>query len=217
MIWIEVLTEGSSDVPTVREILCRRFKLTENEHFRVHPHQGRGNLPSKPMTQPDPKNRSLLHQLPAKLRAYAKSLPEGSLVLVLVDADKTPFSELLQQLKDMHEALPQKPSVLFRIAVEETESWFLADPGAVKAAYPNANLKKIKSIAPDAVVGAWERLAEALGHEIKLISNSGVLKTQWAEKIAPHLNFDAPKSPSLVKVVEGLSRYLDENKVEGSS
>ena len=37
MIFLEVLTEGSSDVPAVKEILTRRFNLKENEHFRIHP------------------------------------------------------------------------------------------------------------------------------------------------------------------------------------
>lgn len=213
MIWIEVLTEGSSDVPTVKEILSRRFKLIENEHFRIHAHQGRGELPSSLLSAPDPRNRSLLHQLPAKLRAYAKSLTENSLVLVLVDADNTPCVELLQKLKDMYEALPHKPKVLFRIAIEETESWFLADTDAIKAAYSTAKLKRVKTITPDSVVGAWEVLAEALGYEVKLIRNSGMLKAQWAENIAPHLDLIEPKSPSLNKVVEGISVYLNNSSL----
>ncbi len=209
MIWIEVLTEGSSDKPTIREILCRRFKLVENEHFRIHPHQGRGELPLNPLSMPEPKNRSLLHQLPTKLRAYAKSLAKNALVLVVVDADRTPCTELLQRLNEMYAVLPNKPNVLFRIAVEETESWFVADTDAIKQAYSTAKLTKIKKLAPDAVIGAWEHLAEALGHEVKSISNSGALKAQWAEKIAPHLDLVNPKSPSLRKVIEGVSRYIN--------
>jgi Domain of unknown function (DUF4276) len=208
VIRIEVLTEGSSDVATVKEVLKRKFGLAEEEHFRIHPHHGRGSLPANPLALPDQRNRTLLHQLPAKLRGYSHWLDSNSIVLVLVDADDTPCDQLLRDLKIMYAALPKKPQVLFRIAIEETESWFLADTKAIKAAYPSARTASLRKIKPDTVVGAWERLAEALGHDVKSIQNSGALKTQWAEKISPNLDLDHPKSPSLHKLIEGLSRYL---------
>lgn len=51
--FIEVLTEGASDVPVVREVLVRQFGLNEHVDFRIHPHCGRGNMPTNPLAQPD--------------------------------------------------------------------------------------------------------------------------------------------------------------------
>lgn len=206
MTWFEVLVEGASDVPAVREVLTRRFGLTEEEHFRIHAHQGKGTLPPNPLTRPDPNQRQLLHQLPAKLRGYAKSLPHDSVVLVLVDADDVPCVDLLASLNGMLANLPVRPArVLFRLAIEETESWFVADAAAVKRAFPKANVTALKRLAPDAIVGAWERLAEAIGTPLQ---SSGTDKRRWAAQICPHLDLDEPKSPSLKKLISGIEREL---------
>lgn len=201
MSWIEVLVEGSSDVPTIREVLTRKFSLIENQHFRIHPHKGRGDLPSNILKNPELQNRSLLYQLPAKLKGYSTWLTKKDWVLVVVDADDTPCHELLSDLQTMLQRLPKVPRVLFRIAIEETESWFIADAAAVKSAYPNAHLINLKKITPDAICGAWEKLKEA-------IQATGKDKTAWAEAIAPHLDFDTPSSPSLKKLIEGIEQEL---------
>ena len=113
------------------------------------------------MARPDPKNRTLLHQLPAKLRGYAH-LGSAYCVLVLVDA--------------------------------------------VKAAYPRADRRKLGRVTPDAVVGAWEKLADALGS--RRAQHSGADKTEWARNIAPHLNLNQPRSPSLAALVSGVSKVI---------
>ena len=204
--FIEVLTEGSSDVPVVREVLVRHFGLKESVDFRIHAHRGRGNLPINPLSQPDPKHRGLFDQLPAKLRAYGKYMNEQCLVLVLVDVDNDDCAQLLAKLNALLNILPTKPPrVLFRLAIEETESWFLADTNAIKKAFPKAKLGGLQNIAADSRVGAWEKLAECLGHKP---SHGAPKKTNWAEQISPHLNFDTPLSPSLGKLISGLKREL---------
>jgi Domain of unknown function (DUF4276) len=202
MSWIEVLVEGSSDAPAIREVLTRHFKLTEGQHFKIHPHKGRGNLPHKILKNPELQNQSLLHQLPKKLRSYGTFFPNDHWVLVVVDADDTPCHELLNDLEQMLRSLPIKPRVLFRLAIEETESWFIADTAAVKRAYPKADIALLKKIPLDAICGAWEKLQEA-------IHAKGKDKTAWAEAIAPHLNLSAPSSPSLKKLIEGIGRELN--------
>lgn len=207
MIWIEVLVEGASDLPAVKEVLERRFELVEGEHFRMHAHKGKGELPENVLKTPDRKRRGLLDQLPAKLRGYGKSLEAHSLVLVVIDADDQDGDELLAQLEAMLTLLPDKPQVLFRLAIEETESWFIADIEALRKAYPNAvDVRGLRRIPPDAVVGAWEKLAEALGVDKKMVA--GTTKFQWAQKIAPYLDLDHPKSPSLKKLVDDMSGFL---------
>ena len=196
--FLEVFVEGASDAPVVREILSRRFELSEGAHFRVHPHAGKGQLPANPNSRPNPKHRGLLDQLPAKLRGYAHT---GHHVVVLVDADDTDCRVLLNDLHSMYKQLRKKPqNVLFRIAVEEIESWFIADHNAVKRAYPRAKTSLLPST-PDQIIGAWEQLAAALGC-------AGANKSQWAQNIAPHLDLNTPRSPSLQAFIRGIGRIV---------
>jgi hypothetical protein len=107
--------------------------------------------------------RGLLDLLPTTLCGMGRYCGEHECVLVLVDADKTPCRELLSELNAMLASLPHKPPrVLLRLAIEETESWFIADTQAVRKAYPEANLQVLRVIKPDAIIGAWEKLAEAI-------------------------------------------------------
>ena len=206
MILLEVLVEGKSDAPAIKEALQRKFRLIENFHFRVHAHKGKGKLPAKLLNKPDPKHRGLLDQLPAKLIGYGKSLQNG-LVLVVIDADDTPPEQLAADLESMLTKLPIKPRVLFCLAVEETESWFIADIAALELAYPKGLKKQIlRNIEPDAVVGAWEKLAAALSIDPKKVS--GVDKYEWALRISPHLDLDSPKSPSFNKLIADLNIEL---------
>ncbi len=201
MTWVEVLVEGSSDVPLVRELLTRRFSLIEGMHFKIHPHRGRGNFPNKILKNPELQNRSLLYQLPAKLRGFSTWFKKNQWVLVLVDADDSDPDELLNDFNLMLEQLPSCPNVIFGVAIEETESWFIADIPAVKKAFPKADVKALSKIEPDSICGAWEQLAQA-------ISANGKDKTAWASAIAPHINFDSPASPSLQKTIEKIEQQL---------
>jgi Domain of unknown function (DUF4276) len=207
MSWIEVLVEGSSDAPAIREVLTRRFALIEDQHFKIRPHVGRGNLPHKILKNPELQNRSLLYQLPAKLKGFSTWFTKEHWVLVVVDADDTPFKDLLNDLQGMLQKLPKAPRVLFRIAVEETESWFIADTNAVKKAFPKSNINGLKRIELDSICGAWERLAEA-------IQAKGKDKTAWAEAIAPHLDLDKPPSPSFQKLITGIDHELKLSKTQ---
>ena len=208
MIWLEVLVEGASDSPTVKEVLERKFQLVEGEHFRIHAHKGKGRLPANPLSRPDLKHQGLLDRLPATLRGFGKSLPKNAVVLVVVDADDQPGDILLDQLNEMLSALPLKPKVMFRLAIEETESWFIADVDAVHKAFPGkVNKNVLKNISPDAVVGAWEKLAVALGFNPKMVA--GPTKFEWAKRIAPHLNLDNPNSPSFRKLIEGIALLVE--------
>ncbi len=203
--FFEVLVEGDADVPTLKTILERRFALAENRDFRIHPHRGKGTLPANPLAIPDRSRQGLLDQLPAKLRGYGKSLGQDYCVLVVVDADDEDCRALKQSLIAMLDSLPTRPPcVLFRIAVEETESWFIADVQAVRTAYPRAKTRDLSRIAPDAVIGAWEALGRAIG-ELDVKDKPG-----WARRIAPHLSLSPALSPSLCALIEGIQRVLDE-------
>lgn len=206
MMRLEVLVEGAADTPVVREVLTRRFKLVEGLDFRIHPHKGKGKLPHDVLSPPEPHRQGLLDQLPAKLRGWSY-LGDEACVVVLVDADDESCIDLLARLNALLARLHKRPKrVLFRLAIEETESWFIADTNAVKSAYPRAKTGKLRRISPDAVVGAWEMLANALGVPGSQVS--GAAKYEWAESISPHLDLDYPRSPSMRKLISGLAREL---------
>lgn len=204
--YFEVLVEGASDAPTVKEIMQRKFGFEHGHDFRVHPHRGKGRLPDDPLARPDTRHRGLLDQLPAKLRGMSW-MDANYCLIVLVDADVQNCVELKQQLVDLYQVLEQKPqNVLFRIAVEEMESWFVADLDAVKLAYPRANIDSLRAIAPDSIIGTWERLAESLGKYPAQCRGSD--KYEWTQNISPHLNLDMPFSPSMRAFITGIDSYL---------
>ncbi len=70
--------------------------------------------------------------------------------------------------------------VLFRIAIEETEAFFLGDPKALKAAFPRAKLARMKHYEQDGICGTWELFQAVVGAERPD-------KVQWALNMAPHL------------------------------
>lgn len=200
--FFHILVEGLSDVPTVREIMCRHVGVAEGAHFRIHPHKGKGELPK---TQKALADFSLLGQLPATLRAYAHK-GQNHCIVVLMDADRDDCLKLKKNLVSMWSKLnPKPPKVLFRIAIEEMESWFIADTNAVLAAYPTANVAHLTTIPPDSVVGAWEELAKSIGLDPEKCS--GADKEDWAIAISPKLDLDNPKSPSLATFIRGIEMH----------
>jgi len=203
--FFEVLVEGTSDVPTVREILSRRFQFKEDDHFRIYPHQGKGRIPTNPNRKPEIAKRGLLDQLPAKLRGYA-SRPADYIIVVLVDADNDDCIDLKTRLTKLYQDTNPRPkNVLFRIAIKEIESWFLADREAIKKAYPKARLGKIPKGNLEKVVDAWERLAGVLGIDVKTCG--GQEKLNWAEAISPHLELDNPNAQSLRAFIDGIEKH----------
>jgi len=204
--FFHVLAEGLSDIPAVHEILVRGIGITAGADFRIYPHKGKGQIPTDIHAPPRKTDRTLLGQLPAKLRAYGQK-GKDHCVVVLVDADKDNCRSLKNSLLNLYKDITPRPKkVLIRVAVEETESWFIADTAAVVAAFPTASTQHLATFPPDSVVGAWERLAECIG--LDPLKCSGRDKEQWAKQISPHLDLKNPKSPSLRAFVTGIKQHL---------
>ena len=204
-----VMFEGASDVPVVREVLTRRFGMLENQDFRLHPHQGKGKLRLDPFYRPTATQRGLLDQLPAKLRGMSQ-FPSDTCILALLNVDDEDCVALLDALNNtLLKNLPKRPpTVTFRLAIEEIESWVIADVHAVKLAFPKVKLGILKAVTPDDDVGAWEVLAKARGSRPR--STTGADKFAWATQIAPHLNLvDAP-SPSFRRFIAAIGRLQSE-------
>jgi hypothetical protein len=205
-----VLLEGESDAPVMRELLRRQFNLREGVDFDLIWHSGKGQLPKNLLGATPQNHRNLLlNSLPKKL----EGMSHRPLVLVVMDLDKGDHTSEMADLENMLKRLPKKPiRVLFRFAIEETESWFIADMAALNQAFPRQpiDLNSLMRIKRDAIVGAWEVLAKALNVNLDGISKQeiGILKLEWALAIAPYLNFQQPESPSLSSLISGIDQEL---------
>jgi len=195
---LHVLVEGPSEHAFLDPWLKR---LLKGASFKVHPHQGKGTLPAEFAAAPDPKHRGLLDQLPAKLRAFGAT--GDAEVLVLVDADEDDCVQLQETLVEVAKAVAPSLTVLIRIAVEETEAFYLGDLKALEAAYPDADMDRARDYIPDSICGTWELFGEIIGDD-------GGNKVAWAEAIGPKLTSSEPRtrSPSFRSLIRGIRQLV---------
>jgi hypothetical protein len=162
----------------------------------------------------------LLRNLEPRLKAYSAMFRTGwkdAGVVVLVDEDREECLALKAKLDlaakkvglgTFSSPVRGKVHVLNRIAVEELESWFFGDPGALIAAYPKLKPRSFSQSAlrsPDAINGGtWEALERVLNkHGYHL---GGLRKTVCATEVSIHMNVEQNKSPSFAQFRDGLSR-----------
>ena len=107
---VRVLVEGTSDVPTVREVFVRDFGQVQGSDFQIYWHRGKGRLPQDLAAPPNARDATLLGLLPAKLRAYGKASPDDP-VVVLVDADRDNWKMLKAQLDAVLAATAVDPKI----------------------------------------------------------------------------------------------------------
>ena len=199
---LHILVEGRAEEAFLKQWLPR---FLPEHSFIVIPHQGKGRLSANPKKKPDPKQRGLLDQLPAKLRGFGKSLKtDTDRVVVLVDLDDQNCLDLKSRLKLLLAYCDPAPIVLFRIAIEETEAFFLGDPPAIKKAFRSAKVGKIKKYEQDSICGTWEFLRDVIG-----APSESEDKVSWAQAIGQHLTAEwrgrkANKSPSFRAFCKGL-------------
>lgn len=183
---IHILVEGPSEEAFLNGWLPR---FLPSHTFRIIRHRGKGRLPRDPRQKPDPRRQGLLDQLPTKLRVYGRELDSRTdRVLVLVDLDEQDCQDLKSRLLGTLEACDPRPTVLFRIAIEELEAFFLGDPAAIQGAFPSARLRKINEYEQDSICGTSELFAEVIGGDDD--------KVDWAEKMAPYLGQAPEKNAS---------------------
>jgi hypothetical protein len=203
---LHVLVEGPSEEALAQGWLPR---LLPRHAFTLIRHRGKGRLSGDPLKVPDVRREGLLDQLPAKLRAYGQALnPATDRVVVLVDLDDDDCLHLKKRLVALLDHCDPKPYVLFRIAIEETESFYLGDPGAIRSAFPQAKLQRMKDYVQDSICGTWElfqRVVDARSED----------KVGWAEQMGRHLGTEwrgraANRSPSFQQLCQGLLRAAGE-------
>lgn len=202
----EILVEGQSDLTALSSGIMKDIlgEYSEPHTWKIHKHQGIGTCNKNPESPPNVKDRTLLHNLPSKLRAYGKALTKEQAVVVLIDLDDKNHDERLKELEGALEHCDPKPITIFSLATEEMEAWFLGDVDALVAAYPEVRLDVVQKYEQDSQCGTWEVLAEAVHPGgIRTLMSKGkrsveILdqKRAWAKNIAPHMKKDKNLSPS---------------------
>ena len=203
--YFEVLVEDQSGKKALDVLIP---KIIGDQHsFKVHPYQGIGHIPKNFKKVSNVKSRHLLNQLPKMLRGYGKTFsgyPDNyqASVIVVCDLDHKCLKAFRRELFDVLESCNPQPETRFCIAMEEGEAWFLGDIAAIKAAYPKAKKDVLDGYINDSICGTWELLANAI-----YPGGSGMLnrkgrhgigkeKSNWSEKISPHMDVENNKSPS---------------------
>ncbi|GAF89861.1 unnamed protein product, partial [marine sediment metagenome] len=92
----------------------------------------------------------------------------------LVDLDNQDCMDLKRRLAALPDYCDPPPTVRFRIAIEETEAFYLGDRAAIKRAFPKVKLQKLAAYDQDSVCGTWELFRDTIGE-------SSEDKVEWAK------------------------------------
>ena len=204
---LHILVEGPSEEAFLEGWLGRF--LPPGHTFKIIRHRGKGRLPRESQARPDPKRQGLLDQLPAKLRAYGRTLNATTdRLLVLVDQDEENCEELKERLLEAWHFCQPRPEALFRIAIEELEAFYLGDSEAIRRAYPKMKVGPLRDYEQDSVCGTWELFMEVIGA-------ASEDKVAWARKMGQELGIRwqgarANRSPSFQQFCTGLLQLAGE-------
>ncbi|MBP6718409.1 MAG: DUF4276 family protein [Rhodoferax sp.] len=211
---IEVLVEDSSGAKLLEHLLPQILGEQGEPHtWRLKPYKGIGRIPKGLATKADPAKRILLDQLPRLLQGYGKTQGIDAVVVVL-DADRRDWKDFLQELKALAGRCNPAPHTLFRLAIEETEAWYLGDRDALLKAFPRAKREILDRYVQDSACGTWELLADAVyPGGVAAVKKAGwplpgEIKHEWAEKIGPHMGLHHNQSPSFAKFRDGLIQLI---------
>jgi hypothetical protein len=120
-------------------------------------------------------------------------------VVVLLDADDDDPYLLVGEVVLAASSVAPGLGVLVRLAVEETEAFYLGDLAGLRRAFPDVDLTQVRKYEPDSICGTWEFFG-------KVVNDRGGNKVAWAEAMAPVLTTKASesRSPSFKGFVSGL-------------
>ncbi|MBB5349419.1 hypothetical protein JWG42_13660 [Desulfoprunum benzoelyticum] len=199
----EILVEDQSSKKALGILVP---KIIGDDHtFKIIAYKGIGRIPKNMRTGVDASKRFLLDNLPRLLNGYGKTWQNfPAAVFVVCDLDDKCLKAFRQELFAILNRCNPRPETHFCIAIEEGEAWFLGDIPAVKSAYLKAKEPVLNAYVNDSICGTWERLADAIynGGSAALSAKGwqavGAEKSQWAEKISPHMDVANNSSPSFV-------------------
>lgn len=214
----EILVEDQSGKKAL-DILVPRI-IGPNHTFSIHSYKGIGRIPKNLGANQNAGKRILLDQLPRLLQGYGNAFAKypadcPAAVVLICDLDDKCLKAFRQELFNILNDCNPQPETRFCIAIEEGEAWFLGDIPAVKSAYPKAKIAVLNAYKNDSICGTWERLADAVynGGSAALSTKGwqaiGAEKSQWSEKISPHMDVATNASPSFVYFREKLLELAD--------
>ncbi|MBN1903218.1 DUF4276 family protein [Candidatus Sumerlaeota bacterium] len=212
----EILVEDASGKIAL-DILLKKILGTngKNHSWRIFGYKGIGRIPDDlRKNRADPSKRMLLNNLPRLMKGYGNTYKKdpNTTIIVVVDLDDRDCKVFKRELLNIQNQCIPSLNVLFRIAIEELESWFLGDPQAVKSAYPKVDSRQISSYKQDSICGTWEKLADAVHPGGSSALNRlggpsiGQIKCEWAEKITPYIDVQKNKSRSFQVFLKGIQR-----------
>lgn len=209
---LEILTEDSSGQRLLEHLMPKLLGSPGDPHsWRLHAYRGVGRIPPGLSASSDPSKRILLDQLPRLLRGYVRT-PGIDPVVLVVDADRRDCVAFLTELRSLALSCRASRLVLFRLAIEEMEAWYLGDRNALQRAYPKGRMRALDQYVQDSVCGTWEILAEAIHpggtRAVRQAGwpSLGQIKHQWADQIGPLLDPEINVSPSFGKLRDGIRR-----------
>ena len=157
----------------------------------------------------------LLRNLPHRLRAYRRFLPENWRVIVMMDRDNADCREVKANLEKESQqaglitrtqAGGNTWQVVNRVVIEELEAWYFGDWEAVRQAFPKVSPntpKQRKYRDPDAIRGGtWEAFKRVL--QARRYYSQGLAKVDAAKKVGPYIDPDRNRSHSFQKFYEAI-------------
>lgn len=206
----EILVEDSTGTRLLGHLLPKLIGPFGEPHtWKLHRYRGMSHIPKDLAKEQFPAHRDLLMHLPRLLRGYAKT-PGYDAIIVVCDTDSRDCSNFLTELRALANASNAASITMFRLAVEETEAWYLGDWTALQSAYPKAKKRLYETYVQDSICGTWERLADVVhaGGSRAIESagwpTAGDVKHEWANNIGPLMDPDRNRSVSFGKLRDGL-------------
>ncbi len=201
----EFLIEDRSGKDALNTLIPKIIESSDT--FRIHSYRGIGRLPGNLRSDPDPKKRMLLTQLPRLLQGYALTYRDNAsdfevALVCICDLDRRCRHDFRLELLELAKSIQSRVECYFCIAEEEGEAWFLGDPPAITTAYPLSKRNVLDNYVPDSICGTWETLADAVitggskSLKGKKYYEIGAAKCKWANDIPRHMNVEVNSSPS---------------------
>lgn len=156
------------------------------------------------MCVPHEGKQDLEKSLPRKLRAWRTP---GTRFVVIRDNDSGDCRTLKGSLSELCQ-VAQRPDTLVRIACQELESWYLAEPEALAKAFGKDNLKNIRKKASFRDPDGIPKPSAALRRLVP-----GFQKVSGARAMAGVLSRDRNTSCSFQVLLSGLDRLRVEMNV----
>ena len=212
----EVLVEGESDKIFLDTILSKILNNSNNT-YSIHKHQGIGSLPGSYIKPPAKTNRTLLGNLPIKLKAYSKTLQNMGSVLIIIDLDNKHKQDFEHELKLLHSKCSPNIDCLFIFAIEELEAWYLGDKKALQKTYPKLNKRLLDKYKQDSICCTAENLYRIIytqnnsKKDIKIPDNLCYFKCELAKMIPSSMDINGNESPSFIEFRDRLKKYLQEH------